>query len=88
MRTHSKIISDAAGPHAVARKIAPHLTVDEITIQKRVRQWLVAKSIPGEYWVLLERLGIATIEELGCEAAGRKGVSLPANDARPHEEAA
>lgn len=88
MRTHSQIILDAAGPHAVARLILPHVEADEVTLQKRVRAWSVTGSVPGEYWALFERLGIATVEELATDAAARKGVALPANDTQSMERAA
>jgi hypothetical protein len=88
MRTHTDIITDANGPHAVARLITPHVEADEVTVQKRVRAWVVSKSIPGEYWALLERLGVASMEELASEAASRKGVTLPANDTAASQEAA
>lgn len=57
-------------------------------MQKRVRAWAVTGSIPGEYWSLLERLGLATVEELAAAAAARKGVTLPANDIASQERAA
>lgn len=89
MRTHSQIIIDAGGPHAIARQIMPHVEADEVTLQKRVRAWAVTKSVPGEYWALLDRLGVASIKELAGDAAHRKGVSVPAaNDAAPQEAAA
>lgn len=81
MRTHSQIITDAGGPHAIARLIIPHVEADEVTLQKRVRAWAVSKSIPGEYWSLLERLGIAAMSDLAGDAAARKGIAIPtAND--------
>lgn len=55
-------------------------------MQKRVRQWVVSKSIPGEYWPLLERLGIATMAELGADAASRKGITLPASSTAVSEQ--
>ena len=89
MRTHSQIIVDAAGPHAVARLILPHVDADEVTLQKRVRAWSVTGSVPGEYWALFERLGIGTTAEMAADAASRKGVTLPANDdTLPQSEAA
>ena len=88
MRSHSQIIDDAAGPHAVARVVHPHVEADEVTVQTRVRAWAITGSIPGEYWTLLERLGLATVAELAAAAAARKGVAVPANDAQPQERAA
>lgn len=88
MRTHAQIITDANGPHAVARLIGPHVDADAVTLQKRVRAWAVTGSIPGEYWALIERLGLASISELAADAASRKGVMIPANDAAPAEAAA
>lgn len=89
MRSHAQIIKDASGPHAVARLILPHVTATEITLQKRVRAWSVTGSIPGEYWPLLQRLGLATMDELGHDAAARKGISIPAaNDDTRAEKAA
>lgn len=89
MRTHADIIAKD-GPHSLARLIQPHVDADEVTVQKRVRAWAVTGSIPGEYWALLERLGVATVAELAQAAALRKGVSLPdaANDAQPQADAA
>lgn len=86
MRTHSDIIGQA-GAHAIARLITPHVDADEVTVQKRVRAWAVTGSIPGEYWPLLERLGIAPMDELAADAASRKGISLPANDSSQPEAA-
>ena len=79
MRTHAQILTDAGGAHAVARLILPHIAVDEVTLQKRVRAWVVSKSIPGEYWALFESVGLASIAELAADAADRKGVALPPN---------
>lgn len=88
MRTHYQII-DQHGPHAIARLILPHVDATEVTLQKRVRAWAVSKSIPGEYWPLLSRLNVASMEELAADAASRKGISVPpANDAQPQERAA
>lgn len=86
MRTHAEILD--TGPHAIARLIQPHVDADEITLQKRVRAWAVTGSIPGEYWALLERVGVATVDELARAAAARKGVALPANDTSSQEAAA
>lgn len=88
MRSHAQIIIDGGGPHAIARLVHPHVEADEVTLQKRVRAWAVSKSVPGEYWALLERLGMASVDELAADAAARKGVSLPANDTAAQSEAA
>lgn len=88
MRTHAQIIIDADGPHAVARLIGPHVEAEAVTLQKRVRAWAVTGSIPGEYWALIERLGLATVAELAADAASRKGVMIPANDTSAQAEAA
>lgn len=88
MRSHAQIITDAGGPHSVARLILPHVVAAEVTLQKRVRAWSVTGSIPGEYWPLLQRLGMATMDELGHDAAARKGISIPANDDSASERAA
>ena len=72
MRTHAQIL-DAAGQHSLAALLAPHLPDDLLTIQKRVRAWAVTDSIPGEYWALLEKLGIATVVEL-AEDAHERGI--------------
>jgi hypothetical protein len=88
MRAHDQIITDAGGPHALARLLLPHLTIDEVTLQKRVRAWALTPSIPGEYWPLLASLSVASLEELAAAAAVRKAVPLAANDASPQERAA
>lgn len=88
MRSHAQIIADAGGPHAVARLVLPHVQATEVTLQKRVRAWTVTGSIPGEYWPLLQRLGAATMDELGHDAAFRKGIAIPANDDTATERAA
>lgn len=88
MRTHSQIITDAGGPHAIAKLILPHVEADEVTLQKRVRAWAVSKSIPGEYWSLLDRLSLATMVEMAGDAAARKGIALPANTGTPAQGAA
>ena len=80
MRSHGQIITEAGGPHAVARMVHRHVEADEVTVQKRVRAWAVTGSIPGEYWALLDRLAVAPVAELAAAAADRKGVSLQAND--------
>ena len=87
MRTHADILSQH-GPHAIARMILPHVEADEVTLQKRVRAWAVGGSIPGEYWGLLDRLGVASMDELAADAAARKGIVLPANDTSSQEAAA
>lgn len=88
MRAHDQIITDAGGPHALARKLLPHLTIDEVTLQKRVRAWALTPSIPGEYWPLLESLGVATVGELAAAAAVRKSIPLAANDTTSQDRAA
>lgn len=87
MRSHKQIIADADGPHAVARLILPHVEADEVTLQKRVRAWVVSDSIPGEYWALLDTLGVAKLAELAATAASRKGVEPPARS-KPRARAA
>ena len=89
MRSHAQIITDAGGPHAVARLVLPHVQATEVTLQKRVRAWAVTGSIPGDYWPLLQRLGTASMDELGHDAAFRKGIAIPAaNDDVASERAA
>lgn len=77
MRSHAQIIADAGGPHRLARTLHPFLTIDEPTLQKRVRAWAVdPPSIPGEYWKLLSSLGIAQLDELAVAAARRKAIAI------------
>lgn len=80
MRSHADILN-ANGCHAIAQVIEPHVEGDLVTVQKRVRGWAVTGSIPGEYWALLDRLGFASIDELAFDAARRKGISTPSEQA-------
>ena len=83
MRSHTDIIKDAGGPHAVARLLAEKIETDLPTLESRVRGWNLSKSIPGEYWPLLEALGVASLSEFAVAAASRKGIPSP-----QHSEAA
>lgn len=72
MRTHTQIIKDAGGPHAVASALAPFDQASLTTLQTRVRAWPINGSIPGDYWALFARLGFATVEELADAADARR----------------
>lgn len=87
-RTHIDIIREAGGPHAMARLLHQHVDADESSMQKRVRQWNITGSIPGEYWALLESLSLADTAELAASAAERKGVSVPRPDSPKSKRAA
>lgn len=76
MRTHIQIITDATGPHGLAQIIAPIIGGDPEVVRKRVWAWNKAESIPGEYWALLERSGVATVAELSEAAEARKLPSI------------
>lgn len=75
MRTHSKIIKDANGPHAVAAAIHERVGGELPTLQSRVRGWSLQGSIPSEYWPTVVDLGFATLDELASAHEARK---LPA----------
>lgn len=72
MRTHSEVIEAAGGAHQLAQLIAPILGADGEVVRKRVWAWVKADSIPGEYWALLARSGIAEVSELAEAAEARK----------------
>lgn len=76
MRTHSEVIEAAGGAHALAQIITPMLGADAEVIRKRVWAWVKGDSIPGEYWALLARCGIAEVAELAEAAEARKLVDL------------
>jgi hypothetical protein len=74
MRTHKDVIRDAGGVPVVARKLG---------LQKRpttVQSWWQRDSIPGEYWLLIAQLELASLPELALAAATRRQ--------RPHNSAA
>lgn len=72
MRTHSEVIEAAGGAHQLAQLITPILGAEAEVIRKRVWAWVKADSIPGEYWALLARSGVAEVSELAEAAEARK----------------
>lgn len=95
MRTHAEIIKAARfsederpGPHALARVLHATVGGDLDKLQKRVRAWLISDSVPGEYWSLLERAGVASIAELSEYATSRmfaKGKAESVSRANPSD---
>lgn len=65
MRTHKEIIEDSGGWRAVRQKLG--MSEDEY----RAKFWYFRDSIPCEFWVDLEQLGLTTVQEL-AQAAHRR----------------
>lgn len=67
MRTHRDVIKDAGGVANFARK----LSLSERTAT--VQSWWQRDSIPGEYWVLISQLELASLPELAMARYLRHG---------------
>lgn len=76
MRTHGQIISDAAGPAAVAKRISVR--------PGTVKQWRRLDSIPAAHWNAIVAAKLATLKELADAAEARRirpdNAPEPAND--------
>lgn len=81
IRTHTEIIKAHDGPGKVAALVHGEIGGDAEVIRKRVNSWSANNSIPGEYWPLIERLGLATLDELAAAAEARKFPELAAREA-------
>lgn len=66
MRTHRDVIRDGGGVAAFARKLS--LSRKPTTVQS----WWQRGSIPGEYWLLISQLELASLPELALAASIRQ----------------
>jgi hypothetical protein len=66
MRTHRDIIRDAGGVTSFAKRTG--LTRRPTTVQS----WWQRDSIPGEYWLIIAQLELASLPELALAAATRR----------------
>ena len=67
MRTHRDVIRDGGGVAAFARHVG--LSRKPTTVQS----WWQRDSIPGEYWLLISELRLASLAELALAASIRRG---------------
>jgi hypothetical protein len=70
-RTHKGIIGEpkeGLGAAVIAGKLFPHMPAGRWTTPSKlantVQAWRRGNSIPGEYWGVFERAGVATVAEL------------------------
>jgi hypothetical protein len=69
MKSHSYIIDNAGG----AEKVRELLGVRAI---QTVRAWKARNSIPGQYWLAMSLLGLATLSELAEGASNRSAKEI------------